>query len=405
MLMRNHKILFYSANPYEGGAVKFFVELVNNFNKSSHKTVVINAKNPVNSYNNIHQQISRIKIDTFYDLLAQRKYFKNKLYAAVQKINYRVMNIVLFVKNIRKFEIFLTDLDIDTLYSSSGGYPGDESCLQILIAAKKKKIKNRILILHNYVQQRSSIQKICYFFFDRLISASATKIVTVSSNAKKSYDAYSYFGEKVSVIHNGLNKQNSRSLEEKKSILGLKNEFVLGMIGNVEGRKGHIYLLKAFNLIKNKLSTVNIKLVIIGNVIEKNVYHELEQYIREHLLENHVIFKQGIISAGEFAECFDIMAFPSIAFESFGLVALEGMMYGVPVIGFNVGGIPEVITNGVTGYIVENKNYTALSERILKVIEDFELRKQLGENASKYCKDKFTLDIMIKKYEALLDNS
>ena len=76
--------------------------------------------------------------------------------------------------------------------------------------------------------------------------------------------------------------------------------------------------------------------------------------------------------------------------EAFGLVAVEAMEYGIPVIASNEGGIPEVVENGVNGLLVEKNNPISLAEAIIKLIDNTSLRIQMGQNGRKKFEERFT---------------
>ncbi len=91
----------------------------------------------------------------------------------------------------------------------------------------------------------------------------------------------------------------------------------------------------------------------------------------------------GYMTGDELAAAYasaDVFVFPSTT-ETLGLVALEAMASGVPVIGADAGGIPFVINDGVDGFLVEPHNPDAMTERISELIENPELRQQMGEAA------------------------
>jgi glycosyltransferase involved in cell wall biosynthesis len=80
---------------------------------------------------------------------------------------------------------------------------------------------------------------------------------------------------------------------------------------------------------------------------------------------------------------------------------VEAMSAGLPVIGTSVGGIPELILDGVTGLIVPPKNPEALSRAIVTLIENPEFRRQLGEEASVRAREFFDVKRSVQDYEKL----
>lgn len=88
---------------------------------------------------------------------------------------------------------------------------------------------------------------------------------------------------------------------------------------------------------------------------------------------------------------------PSTYQEPFGLVALEMMASGLPVVAYRVGGIPESIVNGETGFLVENKRPERLAEAIEKLLDDEKLRRQMGEAARQRVEENFTWEKHVDK--------
>ena len=87
--------------------------------------------------------------------------------------------------------------------------------------------------------------------------------------------------------------------------------------------------------------------------------------------------------------------------ESFGLVALEAMACGVPCIGTNVGGIPEVIDHGKSGYICELGDIEDMSNKAIELLKHPEKHQQFSFASIKLVRDKFQATTIVKQYEDL----
>jgi len=92
----------------------------------------------------------------------------------------------------------------------------------------------------------------------------------------------------------------------------------------------------------------------------------------------------------------DVFILPS-RYESFGLVYLEAMSYGKPVIGTKVGGIPEIIKDNYTGLLIDVKDSQQIALAVLKLFSDNHLREKLGHQAFKAISEKFDANKMTKK--------
>jgi len=106
-------------------------------------------------------------------------------------------------------------------------------------------------------------------------------------------------------------------------------------------------------------------------------------------------FVEKELLPGHFRKC-DVFVAPSL-YESFGLVYIEAMAYGKPVIGCGVGGVPEVVKDGITGLLVPPEDYQRLAEAILRLLKEPALRRELGEKAKQYVQDHFSRDLMVEK--------
>ncbi len=95
-----------------------------------------------------------------------------------------------------------------------------------------------------------------------------------------------------------------------------------------------------------------------------------------------------------------MFAIPSLQ-EAFGQTALESMACGTPVVGFNVGGIREVVLDGVTGLLVPVRDSSALQGAIGKLLSSASLRAQLASNCRKIAAEEYSLEIQAKRYVEL----
>ena len=104
----------------------------------------------------------------------------------------------------------------------------------------------------------------------------------------------------------------------------------------------------------------------------------------------------GIIDYSRLPELYnsvDIVIFPSIDQEAFGLVNTEAMACGLPVVATDVGGVPEVIVNNETGLLVEPSNAKALTNALEYLIDNEPIRKKMGRKGRERVERYFTLDI------------
>ena len=103
-------------------------------------------------------------------------------------------------------------------------------------------------------------------------------------------------------------------------------------------------------------------------------------------------------------ERFDVLLVPSLS-ESFGKVIIEAMSVGLPVVGTNTGGIPEIIIDEKTGYLTELKNSDQMAQKIKKIVKDPNKYKKFSINSIKRIKEHFDIEKMAKGYFEVIDGN
>jgi glycosyltransferase involved in cell wall biosynthesis len=163
-------------------------------------------------------------------------------------------------------------------------------------------------------------------------------------------------------------------------------------------------VLKAFKDIAEEL---NIDLLFLGDVThgEGDQYlQELKNFVSVNQLEDRVSFRAYRQDVECFYSAVDLMIVPSL-FESFGRVTLEGMCYGIPVIGANTGGTAELIGKENDDFLFDPLDHIACSRIIHRLFSDNELRLQFGKKLLKRVDDRFSHNAVLKQLEELLHSS
>ncbi|MEH6953279.1 N-acetyl-alpha-D-glucosaminyl L-malate synthase BshA [Neobacillus drentensis] len=147
-------------------------------------------------------------------------------------------------------------------------------------------------------------------------------------------------------------------------------------------------------------SVMPAKLLLVGDGPEMTIVCKL---VRKLGLDSQVIFLGKQESLEELYSISDLMLLLSEK-ESFGLVALEAMACGVPCVGTNVGGLPEVINHGVNGFICEVGNIEGISSKALAILNDKNIHKQFSNHSIETAKTKFNADQIVEQYEQIYFN-
>jgi len=91
--------------------------------------------------------------------------------------------------------------------------------------------------------------------------------------------------------------------------------------------------------------------------------------------------------------------------EGFGIVFLEAMALGTPVIAGDYGGAPEIVQDGVTGFLVKPDDLEALTDRLIRLLQDEALRKRMGETARRQVEENFTFTRFQEKLTQILESA
>jgi glycosyltransferase involved in cell wall biosynthesis len=165
------------------------------------------------------------------------------------------------------------------------------------------------------------------------------------------------------VIPNSLDKEFCPQLKLKEKIT---NRIIY--FGRIDKIKGVYELLQAFRLVLNKISSARLE-IIGGNFGTGKLtnYEEcLKNYVQKHRLNVNFIGKIPNEEIPKLISQADLAVFPSICLESFGMVALEAMRCGLPVVASRRPGFEELIVDGETGFLIDDpKNIMLLSKKIL----------------------------------------
>lgn len=175
------------------------------------------------------------------------------------------------------------------------------------------------------------------------------------------------------------------------------NEKVLIHVSNFRSVKRVPDVVKTFARVAEKLPA---KLLLVGDGPEMTVVSKL---VMDLGLNDKVLFLGKQENLQELYSISDLKLLLSEK-ESFGLVALEAMACGVPCIGTNVGGIPEVIKDGYTGFICKLGNIDEYFEKAMQILSNADLHKRFSDHSIKTVKQKFNAELAVSYYEEIYFN-
>ena len=159
---------------------------------------------------------------------------------------------------------------------------------------------------------------------------------------------------------------------------------------------GRVHESKGIDKVIRAIKDLRIKFLVVGKDVG---YREtLEKLAKEESMENKVKFL-GAVSDSELEEIYSLCDFFILfsSWEGFGIVVIEAMNNGKPVIVSNRGSLPLIVKDNETGFIVDYPNVNKLKEKIEKMIDDDKKRRKMGKAAKKFSK-KFGWENLAKEY-------
>lgn len=244
---------------------------------------------------------------------------------------------------------------------------------------------------HNRNEDESVLKKCVKHF----LSYFTTQLVA-SSVAIKSYQVKKELidAKRIEVIYYGIELERFPFRGVKVARYG-EGPLKLLTIGRLTHQKGQWILLEAMSKFDDIYPDAT--LTILG---EGEMREELQTVAKRLRLDGRVKFLGKVANPQDYLKEADLFILPSL-YEGLGVVLLEAMSIGVPVIASDIPAVDEVIENENNGLLFESENSSQLVDDILRIIKNVDLQQQLVENARKTVEEKFTVKRMANEYDAL----
>ncbi|MBC7327226.1 glycosyltransferase [bacterium] len=258
----------------------------------------------------------------------------------------------------------------------------------VLIPSRKVKIPLHIHTIHSLAKQDTSI---FYRWLNR-IAFQRLGVVPVSISQEVAKTVKEVYGVDSPVIYNGISVEDytygtprERTAEEIRLI----------NVGKFKKAKNHLLLIEAFS--RAARINPNLRLILVG---DGRLRKKAEKRVNELGLEGKVSFLGWRSDIPKLLADCDIFVLSS-DWEGFGIVLIEAMSAGKPVIATRVGGVPEVVDEGETGILVPPRDPDALAGAILKLAEDGRLREEMGRKGREKAMREFHISKAIQNYDRL----
>ncbi|MGI9225183.1 MAG: glycosyltransferase [Woeseiaceae bacterium] len=227
------------------------------------------------------------------------------------------------------------------------------------------------------------------------------KVIAISSAIRDVLIDRGVEAERLVIIRDAVDatafadKAECDALQREFSLSG--NDFVIAAAGQLIPRKGHRYLLQAVADLKDRFP--QLRLIVFGDGYLNN---QLRAQSASLGLGEVVQFAGFRDDLDAFYGCFDLFVHPALA-EGLGVVALKAAAAGVPVVGFEAGGMVEAVAHDKTGLLVEAGDYEALAEAISRFVEEPDLGRRFGEAGRQRMEDEFSIEAMAEQHLALYE--
>ena len=251
---------------------------------------------------------------------------------------------------------------------------------------------------------REYVNMALYEIADRLVSTwKVKKIIGVSENITSVLKRL-YGAGKVVCIHNGIDLKKVQVKQERAKVrqcLGVgSNECVVGTVGRLTTVKGHDIMIQTARLLKNE--NVDCKFLIVG---DGPLMLKLKALAQTLGIEKEVILAGQRDDVYDLINAMDIFLLPSLH-EGIPMVLLESLALGCPVIASRVGGIPEIVSHGKEGLLVEPGRVEELKENVSLLIKDRTYADKLSKAGRQRVEEVFSGDLMVEQtvglYSALV---
>jgi glycosyltransferase involved in cell wall biosynthesis len=235
-----------------------------------------------------------------------------------------------------------------------------------------------------------------------LMAAAVNKLIAVSSNLADYLQKRGLFkSSKIEIIYNGVDttryyRSNSGTLRKK---LDISNDaIIIGSLGNVRPAKNYNLLIEAAAIIQ-QMQKREFHFLIAGHQ-RSDLMNPLNQLMEERDVTKIVHFLGFLDDTPEFLSELDLFLLCSSS-EGFSIATIEAMAAEVPVISTRCGGPEEIITDNVTGILIDTDNPKMIAETIVALVEDKKRKEALVIAAAKHVKATFSTNSMLNRYKFL----
>ncbi len=235
---------------------------------------------------------------------------------------------------------------------------------------------------------------------NRLLAKKTNRMIAVSHVVKDHIVSRDKIEpSKIEVVYNGIDITqfpSSLTKADAREKIGIStNCFLIGTVGRISEEKGHIYLINAVSRVRDIVP--DLRLIIVGS---GPLELHLRKAVADQELGRTVIFTGFRRDVPDILKAMDVFAFPSLR-EGFPVALLEAMASRLPVVVPPVGGVTEIIQDGINGLLVQPRDEIGLAKSIIDLYQNQILREELGDKARETVVEKFSALTMVKNLDSV----
>lgn len=211
----------------------------------------------------------------------------------------------------------------------------------------------------------------------------------------------------IEVIHCGIDASRYKQVESPAE-LRLKHGIaadapITGVVGNIRTWKGQETIVRATAVLRQRFPGIRCILVGGHTAADREYMERLQSLCTTLDIEANVVFAGFQKNAIDYMRLMDVVAHTSISPEPFGIVTLEAMSLGKPLVSTTIGGPAEVVVNGVTGILVEPGDPDLLAQAISRLLDDPRAAAEMGENGLRRLHEEFSLEKNLRRTLAVYE--
>ncbi|WP_245909130.1 glycosyltransferase [Mycobacterium neglectum] len=264
------------------------------------------------------------------------------------------------------------------------------------VAARLTRVPYNIVWVHNYgmAEPRTSLRRISDRVLDRFTSA---YFGLVQAQVDYMVSDLKYPRDKIRVIHNGVDPAAFEWTDDRHAVADLgisKSDKVIGIFAMFRPEKDHQTFLRAARLVADRIP--NAKFLVVG---DGPMRPEIESLISELELTDRVVLTGSRSDVPDLLRSVDVFVLSSRTVECFPISLLEAMAAGRPAVCTAVGGVPEMIEEPATGFLVPPRDPEALADRLVEILSDPDLARRMGRAARARVESSFSLRASVSATE------